>query len=97
MTCRNCGSELPEQDVVVCPVCGKKRRKCRKKKENLSIMEVVGEAVENGYDGYYDDVLPPDADQIEEGVDKGLIKDIILLCIAVVLIIGICVAMLYVL
>lgn len=97
MICRHCGTKLLEPTVLVCPVCGKKRRKCRKKKENLSIMEVVGEAVENGYDGYYDDVLPPDADQIEEGVDKGLIKDIILLCIAVVLIIGLCVAMLYVL
>lgn len=97
MTCRNCGSELPEQDVVVSPVCGKKRRRCRKEKEKLPIMEVVGETVEDGYDGYYDDVLPPDADRIEEGVDKGLIKDIILLCIAVVLIIGLCVAMLYVL
>ena len=60
-------------------------------------MEVVGEAVDDGYDGYYDDVLPPDVDRIEEGVDKGLIKDIALLCIAVVLIVGICVAMLYVL
>ena len=60
-------------------------------------MEVVGEAVDEGYDGYYDDVLPPDVDRIEEGVDKRLIRDIILLCIAVVLIIGLCVAMLYVL
>lgn len=60
-------------------------------------MEVVGEAMDDGYDGYYDDVLPPDADWFEEGVDKGLIKDIVLLCIAVVLIICLCVAMLYVL
>ena len=97
MICRNCGSARPEQDVVVCPACGKKRRKCRKKKEKPPIMEVVGEAVGEGYDGYYDDVLPPDADRIEEGVDKRLIKDIILLCIAVVLIIGLCVDMLYVL
>lgn len=97
MICRNCGSELPEQDAAVCPVCGNKRRKYIKKKEKLPIMEVVGEAVDEGYDGYYDDVLPPDADRIEEGVDKRLIKDIILLCIAVVLIIGLCVAMLYVL
>lgn len=60
-------------------------------------MEVVGEAVDDGYDGYYNDVLPPDVDRIEEGVDKGLIKDIIVLCMAVILIIGLCVAMLYVL
>ena len=97
MICRRCGSELPDPATLGCPVCGKKRRKYIKRKEKLPIMEVVGEAVNEGYDGYYDDVLPPDADRIEEGVDKRLIKDIILLCIAVVLIIGLCVAMLYVL
>lgn len=97
MICRHCGATLPEQDAVVCPVCGKKKKKWRKKKEAFPIMEVVGEAVDDGYDGYYDDVLPPDVDRIEEGMDKRLIKDIILLCIAVILIIGLCVAMLYVL
>lgn len=97
MICLYCGSALPEQDTVVCPVCGKRKKKWRNKKEEFSTTEVVGEAVDDGYDGYYDDVLPPDAYQIEEGVDKGLIKDIILLCIAAVLIIGLCVAMLYVL
>ena len=97
MICRRCGAELPEQAAVVCPVCGKKKRRQKKEKAESSITEVVGEAVDDGYDGYYDDVLPLDADQIEEGVDKGLIKDMILLCIAVVLIIGLCVTMLYVL
>ena len=52
MICRNCGSALPEQDAVVCPVCGKKRRKYIKKKAKPPIMEVVGEAVDEGYDGY---------------------------------------------
>lgn len=97
MICRNCGAMLPKQEAVVCPVCGKKKKKWRKKKEEFPIMEVVGEAVDDGYDGYYNDVLPPDVDRIEEGVDKGLIKDIIVLCMAVILIIGLCVAMLYVL
>ena len=60
-------------------------------------MEVVGEAMDDGYDGYYDDVLPPDVGRIEERVDKRLIKDIIVLCMAVILIVGLCVAMLYVL
>lgn len=97
MMCRRCGAELPAQAAVVCPVCGKKKRGRKKKTVEPLITEVVGEAVDDGYDGYYDDVLPPDVDRIEEGVDKRLIKDIILLCIAVVLIIGLCVAMLYVL
>ena len=97
MMCRRCGAELLAQAAVVCPVCGKKKSRRKKKTVEPPITEVVGEAVDDGYDGYYDDVLPPDVDRIEEGVDKRLIKDIILLCIAVVLIIGLCVAMLYVL
>ena len=97
MICRRCGEELPEQAAVLCPICGKKKRRRKKENAEPQITEVVGEAVNDGYDGYYDDVLPPDVDRIEEGVDKGLIKDIALLCIAVVLIVGICVAMLYVL
>ena len=72
-------------------------KEAEKEKAEPPITEVVGEAVDDGYDGYYNDVLPPDVDRIEEGVDKGLIKDIIVLCMAVILIIGLCVAMLYVL
>ena len=57
----------------------------------------MGEPVDDGYDGYYNDVLPPDLDRAKEGMDKELIKKIVALCVAVVFIIGLCVVMMYVL
>ena len=48
-------------------------------------------------DGYYDDVLPPDQDRISEGLDKELIKNIVTLGIGFVVIVGLCIALLYVL
>lgn len=52
---------------------------------------------DDGYDGYYDDVQPPDLDRTREGVDKELIKKIVILGVSVLLIISLCVVMMYVL
>ena len=73
----------------------KKQKKTKKKDEILE--EIVGEPVHDGYDGYYDDVLPPDTDRVKEGLDKELIKKIVALSIGVIFIISMCVVMLYVL
>lgn len=75
---------------------GAKKEK-RKKKAEPPIPEIMGEAVDDGYDDYYNDVLPPDLDRVKEGLDKELIKKIVVLGIAVICIIGICVAMMYLL
>lgn len=80
--------------------CSQKRRQPKPKKEKVqkpSLPEIEGEPVEDGYDGYYDDILPPDLDREKEGPDKELIKKIITLTVAVILIIGLCVVMMYVL
>ena len=77
-----------------------KRRQPKPKKEKVqkpSLPEIEGEPVEDGYDGYYDDILPPDLDREKEGPDKELIKKIITLTVAVIFIIGLCVVMMYVL
>lgn len=50
-----------------------------------------------GYDGYYDDVMPDDHGNIRTGVDKQLIKRIVVLAVSVVLIICACVAIMYIL
>ena len=71
----------------------KKQKKTKKKDEVLE--EIVGEPVDDGYDGYYDDVIPPDTDRVKEGLDKELIKKIVALSIGVIFIISICVVMLY--
>ena len=72
----------------------KKQKKARKKEV---LEEIVGEPVDDGYDGYYDDVIPPDTDRVKEGLDKELIKKIVALSVGVIFIISMCVVMLYVL
>ena len=75
----------------------KHKKDTKKKKAEKEIPEVMGEAVDNGYDGYYNDVLPPDTDRVKDGLDKELVKKIVALCIGVTVIILMCVALLYVL
>lgn len=75
----------------------KKSKQEKKKAQEPPLPEIEGEPVEDGYDGYYDDILPPDLDREKEGLDKALIKKIITLTVAVILIIGLCVVMMYVL
>ena len=96
--------EAKEQSKKV----AKKQKRKKEKKENhkkdtkktkaaKEIPEVMGEAVDDGYDGYYNDVLPPDTDRVKDGLDKELVKKIGALCIGVTVIILMCVALLYIL
>lgn len=73
------------------------KKRTEKKKAKAPIPEIVGEPVDDGYDGYYNDVLPPDLDREKEGLHKELIKKIVALVVGVVFIIGICIVMMYVL
>jgi uncharacterized Zn finger protein (UPF0148 family) len=75
----------------------KHNKDAKKKKPEKEIPEVMGEAVDDGYDGYYNDVLPPDTDRVKDGLDKELVKKIVALCIGVTVIILMCVALLYIL
>ena len=79
--------------------------KKRKKSEVKQAVDQVGTdqpdeetvADQDSYDGYYDDVLPPDLDRIGEGMDKQLIQKIVAVVAAVLLIVSLCVLMLYLL
>ena len=75
----------------------KHKKDAKKKKPEKEIPEIMGEAVDDGYDGYYNDVLPPDTDRVKDGLDKELIKKIVAICVGVTVIILMCVALLYVL
>lgn len=75
----------------------KHKKDAKKKKPEKEIPEAMGEAVDDGYDGYYNDVLPPDTDRVKDGLDKELVKKIVALCIGVTVIILMCVALLYIL
>lgn len=52
---------------------------------------------EDGYDGYYDDILPADEGRFSEGIDRGLVKKVVLIIGMVLLIVGACVLMMYLL
>lgn len=74
---------------------GKKKCKRKKlKKRKKLVPHTQNAAVDDGYDGYYDDVLPPDLDRVQEGMDRELVRKIVLLVLSVVLVIGCCIAML---
>lgn len=76
----------------------KETRKKKKKATKKAATPVESDVpVDDGYDGYYDDVLPPDIDREREGLDKDLVKKIVALGIGVVFIIAMCVVMMYVL
>ena len=107
--CSECGKKLPEEKTVPPEAkeqskkVAKKEKKekhkkdAKKKKPEKEIPEVMGEAVDDGYDGYYNDVLPPDTDRVKDGLDKELVKKIVALCIGVTVVILMCVALLYIL
>lgn len=111
--CVECGKPLsehaqtPTEEKTVVPTKSKKSKpqkkkntrqpkKSKKPKKELQ-PNVSEELVDDGYDGYYDDVLPPDLDREKDGLDKELIKKIVALVVGVVFIIGICIVMMYVL
>ena len=53
--------------------------------------------MDDGYDGYYDDVLPEDINAVGQGIDKQLVKKVAALGISAMLIIAACVAIMYML
>lgn len=110
--CGQCGKKLPPHEAGITeplteemrpeqeapkPVPTKEKHKKKKKKPKEANVSESQEPIDDGYDGYYDDVLPPDTDRVKEGLDKELVKKIVLLGVGVVFIIGLCVVMMYVL
>lgn len=100
--CPYCGAELAAGDAGYCIECGRefafaqpeRRGSTPQKKKKKSAKPDPGR---EDYDGYYDDVLPEDADAQREGVDKGLVKRILLLTLMVAVVIVGCVVALYLL
>ena len=99
------GEHVADTDKTI-NATGKKKKKAKKdkpvkqkksKKEKKTPKEIIDEPVDDGYDGYYNDVLPPDLDRVKEGLDKELVKKVVAVAVGVVFIISMCVVMLYVL
>ena len=106
--CPYCGAELVSGALSFCPECGEalpapqasvqgpaaptqeKRRKRNRKAQ-------AAPQIDPNYDGYYDDVGPLDADREREGMDTRLMGKVALVCSGVALVIGGCVAVLFLL
>lgn len=66
----------------------------KQQSESPAVMSSVSEV---DYDGYYNDILPVDEGRFSEGIDRELVKKIVLIIGMVLLIVGACVTMMYLL
>ena len=71
----------------------KKKKPAKKPESSIEVENVV----DDGYDGYYDDVRPVDEGHEREGVDKELVKKIVTIIAVLFVVIIACVALMYVL
>lgn len=101
--CAECGKQLPvgktqkekpKEKPEIKKASKKKKKKPIKKAESSTEDETV---VDDGYDGYYDDIRPIDEGHEREGVDKELIKKIAFIIGVLFVVIAACVALMYVL
>lgn len=71
----------------------------RKRKPGAKDLKKTTElpASEDGYDGYYNDILPADAGHQREGIDPSLVKRLAAIVAGVILVIGLCITALYLL
>lgn len=89
--CPYCGASLLGGAVSFCPECGKALRGrgpdprgVRRKQSGGQKMKIEQEKrrrpknpMDENYDGYYNDVRPVDADQLEKQIDPDLAKRVV--------------------
>ena len=102
--CAECGKQLPagksQKEKAKEKTAIKKTSKMKKRSKPIKQTESSFEdetVVDDGYDGYYDDVRPIDEDHEREGIDKELIKKIAIIIGVLFVVIIACVALMYVL
>jgi len=99
--CVECGKELPpaktEQKQSESGKKQTSKKNTGKKKKKTVPVTPESEIVEDGYDGYYNDVIPSDEGRRREGVDKELVKKISILLACLLVIIAACVVLMYIL
>lgn len=98
--CPECGSRLPTAADAPIGIPEpeenpKKKRRRKRLFERKKRKAKETPAVDDSYDGYYDDVLPPDVNRVNEGLDKGMILKIVALVAVVLLVAVLCIAMMY--
>ena len=101
--CLECGEKLSDfnlhtetEKTVKKPTKEKKKEKktkCKKKREPDAELfsEEPTESVSDNYDGYYDDVTPKDSVMLHQGLDKTMVKKLVILIGCVIIAITLCV------
>jgi hypothetical protein len=72
-------------------VCSKKKKAKALERDQAELRK----AYNDGYDGYYEDLLPVDHGKERFETDSAPVKKIIILAVSVLVVIGLCVLMLY--
>lgn len=98
--CPECGKPLKKSKDKLKSSKNENFKKKQAKKqiisrEHAAFDETQAENVDTSYDGYYDDINPIDASTERQGLDKGMIKNIIIIIVSVLFAISICVAAMY--
>lgn len=96
--CAECGKALPAKKEKAEKSTPVKKSSAGKKKKQKSLTVTDAElrkTYNDGYDGYYEDLLPVDHGKERFETDSAPIKKIIVLAIGVLVVIGLCVLMLY--
>lgn len=110
--CPYCGTQIVNDESYFCVECGNALPTMKSTEEQkiihnkdhsarqepraaISDKQLCSE-YNDGYDGYYDDLLPIDDGQVHIGIDKLLIKKILMLIGGVLFILALCLVMMYV-
>ena len=98
--CLECGEKLSDFNLhtetekpVKKPTKKEKKPKCKKKRKPDAELfsEEPTESVSDNYDGYYDDVTPKDSVMLHQGLDKTMVKKLVILIGCVIIAIALCV------
>ena len=98
--CLECGEKLSDLNLhtetekpVKKPKKEEKKTKCKKKREPDAELfsEEPTETASDNYDGYYDDVTPKDSVMLHQGLDKTMVKRLVILIGCVIIAIALCV------
>ena len=101
--CSECGKSIKGRKTKAKsekkpPAERKKKSKTKVPKDVVKESEAPEETLEvvdDGYDGYYDDVLPVDENVERQGLDKQTVKNLIIIIVGVIVAISICVVAMY--
>ena len=98
--CLECGEKLSDLNLhtetekpMKKPKKEKKKSKYKKKREPDAELfsEEPTETASDNYDGYYDDVTPKDSVMLHQGLDKTMVKKLVILIGCVIIAIALCV------